>query len=73
MKSIFSHERFGEKVKVELDLSYGTKADLKKATGFHPSKTSSKIILSLFKSSNYKLDVDKLKTVPVDLSKLSNV
>ena len=33
MESIFSHERFGENVKVELDLSiYATKTDLKKAT-----------------------------------------
>ena len=61
-------------VKAELDLSsYATKADLKNATGVDTSKLAAKSDLASLKSEVDKIDVDKLKTVPVDLSKLSNV
>ena len=68
-------------MKVELDLSnYGTKADLKNATGVGTSKFAKKFDLAKLKSnlSNIKikvdkLDVDKLVAVPVDLSKLSDL
>ena len=56
----------------KIDLSnYATKADLKIATGIGTSE--SKIKFSQFKSWSRKIDAEKLKGVPVDLSKLSNV
>ena len=58
----------GQNVKVELDLTnYATKTDLKNFT--HVDVSS----LSALKSEVDKIDVDKLKTVPDDLAKLSNV
>ena len=61
-------------IKVELDLTnYATKTDLKNIThtdvGSFPSKTN----LAALKTEVDKIDVDKLKTVPDDLAKLSNV
>ena len=68
------YERSGENVKVELDLpKYARKADLKEATGIDLSVLASKTSLSCLKTKVNNLDVDKLKTVPADLSKLSNV
>ena len=61
-------------MKVELDLSnYGTKTNLKKATGVDTSDFAKKVDLASLKLDVDELDIDKLKTVPVDLSKLSNV
>ena len=45
----------------------------KGATGFNISKMTSKTDLTSFKSKLGSLDVDKLTTVPADLSKLTNV
>ena len=60
--------------KVELDLSsYATKADLAKATGVDTSIFSKKTDLTSLKSDVDEFDIDRLKTVPLDLSKLSNV
>ena len=57
-----------------MDLSnYATKADLKGATRVDTSKLATKSNLAKQKVAAVKIDVDKLKTVPVDLSKLSNV
>ena len=57
-----------------MDLSnYATKADLKGATGADTSNLASKFGLASLKVEVDKIDVDKLKTVPVDLNKLSNV
>ena len=68
------YDRFGGNVKVELDLSnYGAKADLKGATGADTSNLAAKSDLASLKAETDKIDIDKLKTVPVDLSKLSNV
>ena len=53
--------------------SYATKADLKNATGIDTSKLAVKSDLVSLKAEVDKRDVDKLKTVSVDLSKLSNV
>ena len=53
--------------------SYATKADLKNATGIDTSKLAVKSDLVSLKAEVDKIDVDKLKTVSVDLSKLSNV
>ena len=62
---------FGENVKVESDLpNYATKAEF--ATGIDTYKLAAKSDLASLKAEVDKIDVEKLKTVPVDLSKLSN-
>ena len=64
----------GRKLKVELDLSsYATKIDLKNVTHVDASSFASKTNLANLKTEVDKIDIDKLKTVPVDLAKLSNV
>ena len=64
----------GQNVKVELDLTnYATKTDLKNITHTDVSSFASKTNLSALKTEVDKIDVDKLKTVPDDLAKLSNV
>ena len=61
-------------VKVELDLTnYATKADLKSITHVDVSSFASKTNLAALKTEVDKIDVDKLKTTPADLAKLSNV
>ena len=68
------YTRFGGNVKVELDLSnYATKTDLKGTTGIGTSNLSLKSSSAKLKAEVDKRDLDKLKTVPVDLSKLSNI
>ena len=60
-------------MKVELDLSnYTTKEDFKNATGVDTSKFARKVDLASLKSEIGKLDINKLETTPVDLSKLSD-
>ena len=60
-----------EGVKVELNLfDYATKADLKNATGVDASSFAKKIDLVNLKCSVYKLDIDKLKNIPTNLSNL---
>ena len=62
------------RVKVGLDLSnYATKTDLKNATGVDTSELAAKSDLASLKAEIDEIDVYKLKTVPIDLSKLSNV
>ena len=61
-------------INVKVDLSnYATKVDLKDATGTVTSNFALKSNLASLKIEVDKTDVDKLKIVPVDLSKLSNV
>ena len=61
-------------IKVELDLAnYATKDDVKNITHIDLSSFASKTNLAALKTEVDKTDVDKLKTVPVDLAKLSNV
>ena len=61
-------------VKVELDLTnYATKTDLKNITHVDVSCFASKTNLATLKTEVDKIDVDKLKTTPTDLAKLSNV
>ena len=63
-----------ENIKVEIDLStYATKKDINDITHVDTSNFALKTILSSLKTEVDKLDIDKLVTVPVDLSKLSNV
>ena len=52
---------------------YPTKTELKSATGIDASKFELKSNLASLKTEVDKIDVDKLKTVPADLSKLSNL
>ena len=60
--------------KVELDLSnYATKKDIKDITHIDASGFASKTNLAALKTEVDKIDTDKLKTVPNDLAKLSNV
>ena len=75
MGEYFSKPRsLGENVKVELYLSnYVTKTDLKNVTGVVTSKFAKNVDLASLKSETDKLDIDKLETSPVDLSKLSDV
>ena len=65
----------GGRAKIELDLSnYVTKADLKNATGVDTSNFARKLDLARLKSNVGRLDIDKLKNVPTNLSNLkSNV
>ena len=61
-------------IKVELDLAnYATKDDVKNITHVDVSSFDSKTNLAALKTEVDKIDADKLKTVPVDLAKLSNV
>ena len=60
-------------VKVKFDLiNYATKNDLKNITHVDVSSFASKTNLAALKSEVDKIDVDKLKTAPVDLAKLTN-
>ena len=64
----------GRSIKLELDLSsHATKTDLKNVTHVDVSSFALKTNLADLKTEVDKIDVDKLKTVPVDLAKLSNV
>ena len=61
-------------VKAELDLTnYATKMDLKHIAHVDVSSYASKTNLAALKTEVDKIDVDKLKTTPTDLAKLSNV
>ena len=61
-------------IKVELDLTnYATKTDLKNITHVDVSSFASKTNLAVLNTEVDKIDVDKLKTAPIDLAKLSNV
>ena len=73
-ESIFSKpfRRFGGNINVKVDLSnYATKTDLKNITHIDTSGFSLKKLASL-KTEVDRLDIDKLVSVPVDLSKLSD-
>ena len=60
-------------IKVKLDLTnYATKTDLKNITHVDVSSFASKTNLVALKTEVDKIDVDKLKTAPVDLAKLTN-
>ena len=61
-------------IKIELDLAnYATKDDVKNVTHVDVSSYATKTNLAALKSEVDKIDTNKLKTVPTDLSKLSNV
>ena len=61
-------------IKVQVDLiNYATKDDVKNITHVDVSSYATKTNLAALKTEVHKIDVDKLKTVPVDLAKLTNV
>ena len=65
---------FRENISVKVDLSnYATKTDLNNISHVDTSSFALKTNLASLKTEVDKLDIDKLVTVPVDLSKLSNV
>ena len=60
-------------IKVELNLAnYATKTDLKNITHVDVSSFASKTNLAALKTEVDKLDADKLKTTPAELTKLTN-
>ena len=68
------YEPFGGDIDVAVDLSnYATKDDIKNITLVDTSSFALKTNLANLKTEVDKLDVNKLATIPVDLSKLSNV
>ena len=61
-------------INAKVDLSnYTTKTDLRNATGIGTSKLALKSNLENLKAEIDKIDIDKLKTVSADLSKLRNI
>ena len=52
--------------------NYATKTDLRRVTGVDTYKLAAKSDLASLKAEINQIDVDKLKTVPLDLSKLSD-
>ena len=75
MSSYFPpYNNSSKNIKVELDLSnYATKDDVKNITHVDVSNYASKTNLAALKTEVDKIDTGKLKTVPDDLAKLSNV
>ena len=68
------YEQIGGDINVTVDLSdYATKDNIKNITHIDTSSFALKTNLANLKTKVDKLDIDKLATVPVDLSKLSNV
>ena len=65
---------FRRNINVKVDLSnYATKADIKNISHVDTSSFALKTNLANLKTEVDKLDIDKLVSVPVDLSKLSDV
>ena len=68
------YEPFGGDINVKVDLSnYATKTDLKNVLHVYVSSFAPKLNLASLKTEVDKLDIDKLRPVPDDLGKLSNV
>ena len=67
------HKSSSSNVKVELDLTnYAKKTDLNNRTHVDTSSFASKTNLAALKSEVDKIDIDKLKTGPTVLAKLTN-
>ena len=65
---------FGGDINVKVDLSnYATKADIKNILHVDTPSFALKTNLANLKSEVDKSDIDKLASVPVDISKLSDV
>ena len=66
------YEPFRGDINVKVDLSnYAAKTDLKNVSHVDVSNFALKSNLASLKTEVDKIDVDNLKTVPVDLAKLS--
>ena len=73
-KYFLPYNNSSKNIKLELDLSnYATKKDIKDITHIYASGFASKTNLAALKTEVDKIDTDKLKTVPDDLAKLTNV
>ena len=67
------YEPFGGDINVKVDLSnYATKADIKNISHVDASSFALKANLANLKIEVDKLNIDKLKPVPTNLSKLSD-
>ena len=74
MSAYYPPYKNSSNIKVELDLTnYATKDDVKNITHVDVSGFASKTNLATLRTEVDKIDVDKLKTTPTDLAKLSNV
>ena len=68
------HKRFDGDISVKVDLSnYATKTDFKNVSHVDVRSFALKSNLTSLKTELDEIDAEKLKTVPVDLAKLSNV
>ena len=68
------YQPFGGDINVKVDLSnYATKTDIKNILHIDTSSFALKSNLASLKTEVDKLDIDKLKLVSVDLSKLNEV
>ena len=73
MKYYPPYKSSSNNIKVKLNLTnYTTKTDLRNITHVDVSSFASKTNLAALKTELDKIDVDKLKTTPVDLAKLTN-
>ena len=72
-KYFLPYTNSSDNIKVELDLSNYAKKNLKNVTHVDVSSYALKTNLAALKTEVDKIDIDKLKTVPDDLAKLSNV
>ena len=67
------YEPFGWDINVKVDLSnYATKADIKNISNVDTSNFALKSNLASLKTEVDKLDINKLVSVPTDLSKLND-
>ena len=67
------YRRSCNNIKVELDLAnYATKTGINNITHVDVSSFASKTNLAALKTEVDKIDADKLKTTPADLTKLTN-
>ena len=76
MSQYFSkpYEPFGRDINVKFELSnYETKTDIKNISNIDTSSFALKSKLASLKAEVDKLDIDKIVSVPVDLSKTSDV
>ena len=68
------NSHFGDSIRVKIDLSnYATKTDIKNTSLVDTSRFALKANLAKLKTEFDQLDIDKLVTILVDLSKLSDV
>ena len=68
------YRSFGRNINVKVDLyNYATKSDLQNVTQVHTSIFARKTNLASLRTEVDNLDIEKLVSVPTDLSKLSDV